>query len=216
MILIKRIAASLLVAMMVVSTGTAANISTERSWDFSVFLDGSPIGHHRFELTDVGDRRLLTSVAEFDVRFLFFTAYRYRHANTEVWSDGCLREIDAKTRANSERLAVSGEQVADAFVVQRPDGSDRINECVMTFAYWNPEFLDQPRLLNPQTGDYVDVQVERLGAETISVRGQEVYASVYRVTAKDTQLTLWYSTDDEWLALESVVQDGRIIRYELT
>jgi hypothetical protein len=86
----------------------------------------------------------------------------------------------------------------------------------MTFAYWNRDFLEQPRLLNPQTGDYVDVEVERLGAETISVRGEEVYASVYRLTAKDTQLTLWYSTDDEWLALESVVQDGRIIRYELT
>lgn len=216
MIVKKKVLACLLVSLAVVSSATAAGTSDERSWDFSVFLDGSQIGHHRFELKDTGEQRLLRSVAEFDVRFLFFTAYRYRHANTEVWANGCLREIDARTRANSERLEVSGEQVAGTFVVNGPAGSDEIDECVMTFAYWNPDFLQQRRLLNPQTGDYLDVEVERLGAETISVRGEEVYASVYRLTAKDTRLTLWYSTDDEWLALESVVQDGRVIRYELT
>jgi hypothetical protein len=216
MIMMKKVLASLVVALAIASTATATNASDERSWEFSVFLDGSQIGHHSFELRDSGDSRQLRSVAEFDVRFLFFTAYRYRHANTEVWANGCLQEIDARTRANSERLTVSGEQVAGTFVVEGPGGSDEIDECVMTFAYWNPEFLQQPRLLNPQTGDYLDVEVERLGAETISVRGEDVYASVYRLTAKDTRLTLWYSADDEWLALESVVQDGRVIRYELT
>jgi hypothetical protein len=29
-------------------------------------------------------------------------------------------------------------------------------------------------------------------------------------------LTLWYSPDDEWLALESVAEGGHIIRYELS
>lgn len=86
----------------------------------------------------------------------------------------------------------------------------------MTFAYWNPDFLRQPRLLNPQSGEYLDVEVEQVGQEPIVIRGEEVAASVYRITARKMELKLWYSEDDEWLALESVAKGGRILRYELT
>ncbi len=65
----------------------------ERSWDFSVLLDGSKIGYHRFQLTEDDGQRRLTSEAKFDVRFLFINAFRYRHTNNEVWSDGCLERI---------------------------------------------------------------------------------------------------------------------------
>ena len=84
----------------------------------------------------------------------------------------------------------------------------------MTFAYWNPDFLEQPRLLNPQTGEYVDVRVENLGEETLDFRGQSIAATRFTLKAYDVDLTLWYSTDDEWLGLESVAKGGRIIRYE--
>ena len=48
------------------------------------------------------------------------------------------------------------------------------------------------------------------------VRGEAVLASAYRVTARKTDLTVWYSDSNEWLGLESVAKGGRIIRYELT
>ena len=86
----------------------------------------------------------------------------------------------------------------------------------MTFAYWNPNFLDQPRLLNPQTGEFVDVTVEQLGNEMLEVRGQTVDATRFKLTANEIDLTLWYSQDDEWLALESIAKGGHIIRYELS
>jgi hypothetical protein len=89
-------------------------------------------------------------------------------------------------------------------------------ECVMTFAYWNSDFLDQSRLLNPQTGEYVDVRVEKVGNETLEVRGQSVAATRFKLTAYEVDLTLWYSQDNEWLALESIAKGGHIIRYELS
>lgn len=187
-----------------------------RSWDFSVLLDGSAIGYHRFELTEEGNQRRLTSEASFDVRFLFFNAFRYRHENTELWSDGCLESIESRTRSNGKKVEIRGTREDDRFVVTDGTAENAVQECVMTFAYWNPDFLHQPRLLNPQTGEYLDVDVERVGEQSIVVRDKKVAASVYRVKAKKMQLTLWYSPDNEWLALESVARGGRIIRYELT
>jgi len=94
--------------------------------------------------------------------------------------------------------------------------ASQLPECIMTFAYWNPDFLSQRQLLNQQTGEYVDVEIEELGTESLDVRGEAVTATRFKLTSPDANLTLWYSTDDEWLALESVAKGGQIIRYELT
>ena len=97
------------------------------------------------------------------------------------------------------------------------DGEEQaLDDCVMTFAYWDPRFLRESRLLNPQSGEYVAVDVESLGRQEVIVRGAPMQASAYRVRARATELVVWYSDDDEWLGLESVARGGRIIRYELT
>ena len=186
------------------------------NWDFDVYLDGKKVGKHIFTISETGGAKLVQSQANFKVKILFISAYRYEHIAAERWTDNCLVEIDASTNANGKRIQVSGEHTAAGFLVERGDKPIELPECVMTFAYWNPEFLEQPRLLNPQTGEYVDVRVEEIGDELLEVRGQPVAATRFKLTAHQVELTLWYSPDDEWLALESVAKGGRIIRYELS
>lgn len=214
--MIKTLKLPVLLALSLAMPVIAGATGDSKSWDFSVLLDGDRIGYHRFELVEDGDRRRIESEAKFDVRFLFINAFRYRHNATEVWTDGCLREIDTRTQANGKKLAVSGATVEDRLIIDAGASETEFDDCVMTFAYWDPDFLQEPRLLNSQSGEYVDVAVESLGVQPVMVRGQEVDASVYRLTAKKLELKLWYSPDDEWLALESVAKGGRIIRYELS
>lgn len=185
-------------------------------WNFDVYLDDKKVGKHIFTVSEVGGVKHVQSKANFKVKILFIAAYRYEHSAAERWTDDCLVEFDASTNTNGKRTQVSGEQTSAGFVVERGDTRTELPECVMTFAYWNPDFLEQPRLLNPQTGEYVDVDVEQAGEEMLDVRGQLVVARRIRLTANDVDLTLWYSPDDEWLALESVAKGGRIIRYELS
>ncbi len=211
-----RLFCAMLIAACMSLVPVTVTATQSKSWNFSVLLDGDNIGYHRFELTDLDGERLVTSEAKFDVRFLFINAFRYRHSNTEVWSDGCLRRIDSETLANSKKLMVSGARKPAGFVVDDGRETSVFDECVMTFAYWDSDFLKQPRLLNSQSGEYLDVEVEKLGSESISVRGQQTPAVAYRLKAKKIEVTLWYSPDDEWLALESVAKGGRILRYELT
>ena len=186
------------------------------NWDFDVYLDDKKVGKHFFTVSEAGGVKHVQSEANFNVKILFIVAYRYEHFAAERWTDNCLVKFDASTNTNGKQIQVSGEQTGAGFLVELGDNPIELPECVMTFAYWNPEFLDQPRLLNPQTGEYVDVYVEQAGNEMLEVRGQLVVARRFRLTANDVDLTLWYSSDDEWLALESVAKGGRIIRYELS
>ncbi len=60
------------------------------------------------------------------------------------------------------------------------------------------------------------MSVERVGEEILEVRGEAVEATRFRLRAYEVDLTLWYSSNDEWLKLESVAKTGHVIRYELT
>lgn len=186
------------------------------SWDFNVYLNDKKIGKHRFEVIDTGDMTRVESEANFKYTILLIPAFRYEHRNAEQWADNCLMRFEAQTNSNGDRISVSGERTGGSFTVQRGEEPVALPECIMSFAYWNPDFLEEPRLLNPQTGEYVNVTVEEVGEEILEVRGQEVEATRFRLTAYDVDLTLWYSKDDEWLALESIAKGKHVIRYELS
>lgn len=212
----RRVLLGIVVALLVLPGAGHASNDSARSLTFAVHLDGSRIGFHRFELMPDEQGIDVVSEAEFDVRFLFFDAFTYRHRNRESWDGQCLEKIESRTRENGREFSVAGQRVDDRFVLESDGEVEALDSCVMTFAYWNPDFLEQSRLLNPQSGEYVPVDVQALGDRQIVARGETVTASAFRVTAKDKELTVFYSDAGQWLGLESVARGGRIIRYELT
>ena len=211
----KRVLATVVFATLTTSVSVADGPS-EKTLMFDVFLDGKKIGYHRYEIDGSKRNAAVRSEAKFDVKFLFMTAFSYRHSAEENWEGGCLEEIEARTDSNGKELSVVGERTEDGFVVETGEREAELPECVMSFAYWNPGFLDEPRLLNPQTGEYLDVEVQELGADVVRLDGREVPARAVRLTARQMDITLWYSDNAEWLALESVAKGGRILRYELS
>ena len=61
----------------------------------------------------------------------------------------------------------------------------------------------------------VEVSSEFVGNETVRHMGQDVNARHYRLRGDKLQIDLWYSADDHWLALESLTENGRVVRYEI-
>jgi hypothetical protein len=183
-------------------------------WNFRVTLDGREIGSHRYTLESGGQGAVLRSQADFDVRILFVTAYRYDHEAVERWQDGCLRALDSRTDTNGEIVAVNAVAGSGGLAVSRPDGRDVHSGCVRSFAYWDRQLLDSERLLNSQTGELVPVEVTLQGQERVRVRGDERVASRYRISGPNLQIDVWYA-DGDWVGLEALTDGGRRLRYEL-
>jgi hypothetical protein len=186
-----------------------------RAWNFRVFLDDREIGYHHFTLRAQGEERELKSEARFNVELLFFTAYRYTHEATERWRGQCLSELRAQTNDNGRRYQLEAARIGERLVVAKTRGREDLHGCVMTFAYWNPRMLNQGRLLNAQTGEYVNVTVTPGGEEALLVRGNPVMARRYALRGPDLAIDLWYSPSNEWLALESTTEGGRRLRYQI-
>lgn len=186
-----------------------------QEWRFKVYLDDKWIGYHNFRLTpQESNRHTLDSTASFDVKFLFFNAYSYRHNNTEQWQQKCLKSIQANTDDNGKRSTVQGSTEGGRFYLVNGSSRTTLSDCVMSFAYWDTAILKADRLLNSQTGEYVDVDVLSLGNEQIPVNGESVIANRYRLITDEAEIDLWYAVDsNRWLALQSTTEGGRKISY---
>ena len=194
---------------------TSAANAIDKNWQFKVYLDGDEIGFHNFSIIHKEQHQEIFSSARFDVKFLFFNAYSYRHDNVELWRGQCLNSINAVTDDNGEKYKVIGKVDDDAFVVNTTEKQNKYLPCIKTFAYWDPEFLNEKTLLNSQTGEMIEVDSEFIGNATLRHKGEDVVARHYRLRGENLQIDLWYSVDDSWLALESLTDSGRVVRYAM-
>jgi len=183
-------------------SGGVESAVEEGEWNFTATLDGKPIGTHRFVVGGSAATRTVDSRAQFVVRLLGVSVYRYRHQNEERWAGDCLRELRSDTDDDGTR-----QQVA-----RRYD-----DDCLMSFAYWNPRLVKQQRLVDPQTGKLEPVRFEPLPAANIEVRGQPVRARGWRLQAAQQRIRIWYAADSgRWIGLDAETKGDRQLSYRLT
>jgi hypothetical protein len=199
---------------MSVMASIAAQAADGQTYQFRVYVEGKPIGTQSFVVSSEGERTQIRIEALFEVKYWVYTAYRYRHTNTETWKDGCLHAIQAQTDDNGTSLFVRGDREGEGLTLVTHEGTRVEQGCIKTFAYWDPDFLDSRTLLNSQTGEMNRVTVKALGEEEISVGNQTVAAARYRLAAEKFSIDLWYSAGGEWLALQSTTEKGSTLRYE--
>ena len=190
-----------------------AYASTEQEWHFTVYLDDTPIGYHDFSVRHAEGYQTMNTQARFDVTFLKIPLFRYRHQNVEQWSNRCLQSITSTTDQNGKLFRVEGATTDTGFQVSEKEDDVTFPPCISTFAYWDKSFLQHTRLLNSQTGKYIEVDVDHLGENSIMVGSTSVPANRYRLTAEDLDIELWYSRNDQWLGLQSTTSSGRLLRY---
>lgn len=195
----------------------SATAAAQDQLTFTVSLDDRPIGVHRFRIADDGATRVVESAASFDVRILRVPVYRYRHSNTEIWRDGCLKQIESATDANGTRHAVDLSKTAAGYTITTPTETRSYEaDCLMSFAYWDQRFLRQNQLLNTQTGELIAVEIQPLGESMREIANRTLSVKGFRILAesRDIDIQVFYdSMDGHWVALESVLENGRTLRY---
>lgn len=188
-----------------------------KEWAFDVYLDKNKIGQHVFKLNESNE---LTSTAKFNVKVLFISAYQYDHKAIEQWQGDCLSSLESHTLENKVETNIKAKLAGQEFTVDDGKLKQKLPACTMTFAYWNPKIIQQAKLLNPQNGEWLDTKFTNLGIETIDVKNKKVEASHYKLDGSlngksKLKIELWYSANNEWLALKSITPEGYTINYKL-
>ncbi len=200
-------------ALMAALPLSASAEPSEQRLAFDVFLNERAIGTHRFDIRRDEDLWAITSDAAYDVRILFFNAYRYRHRAEEQWQDGCLTRIRSSTDDDGDTIELSGERGEQGLrVTVNGATTDLDHDCVASFAYWHPEWLDRARLLNPQTGDLEAVALS--GGELAPLPWQDTRTAYrYQLETPEAPIELWYDRDGRWIGLRSRLESGHTVTY---
>lgn len=197
--------------------GSASTASTadKNSWHFDVFLDDSKIGYHHFSRETIDGAEHISSEAEFNVRFMFFTVYHYRHSNREQWRNGCLLKLESKTDDNGDQQFVKLSRDNQQSLIKTAQTQTSSSDCIRSFSYWKLSQLSESPLLNSQTGKLMDVSLRKLGKDTLLTPQASIETNRYQLVGKDIEIDLWYTQDHQWLALQSTTENGSLIRYQL-
>ena len=193
---------------------------SKRSWNFIAYLDNSEIGYHNFEVNISDSKTTVKTQAEFDVTFMFIPVFKYEHSNFEVWNNGCLVKLNSTTNNDGEDLFVELSNSDGITQIETTSKKLSKRDCVRSFAYWNEELIKSNVLMNTQSGELLDVTHKLVGTEKILINDKLVDTQRYQLQGKDEQgididINLWYNTNNQWVALESKLENDRVLRYQL-
>ena len=189
------------------------------------------IGRGRSVAASTGDQRRPRGLLGFDVlsrraphRLWYFTLRRdgtsprsrpcalrgqvlglrlHDHQNRERWRDGCLKRIDShrlERQGVSRRRSPGRRQLRGRGAIRR----QRL-AAIGSFAYWDKrKLLGRERLLNPQTGDYLEVVV--VAARRFERHGwcaaRPWWRAMRCAVATSTSRSPTNSAATEWVALD--------------
>ncbi|MEM7360549.1 MAG: DUF6134 family protein [Pseudomonadota bacterium] len=190
-----------------------SNASTENI-EFDVYLNNKRIGQHTVTIDTVDNQKRVSVAANFAVKYLAIPFYRYEHTSDETWSGGCIQSVSTRTNDNGTKLSIDSEPNPPSLKVITKTGSQSLPGCVRTFAYWNPNLLDNSFLLNTQTGDYEQTILNKASESPLVFKGKQYGDQQYRLNVEDKpDIDLWYSNDEDWLALQTSVSKGNTLTY---
>ena len=179
---------------------------------FDVYRDGRAVGSHTVNFREHDDRLFVETRFDVKVSVLFFTAFRYSYAATEIWQDGCLQSVRAVTDDDGKRSIVQASASASALRGEGPRGEIDAPAGLFPTSHWNARVLQSDRVLNTITGTIDQVSILDLGADMVSVNGRTAPAQRFRYTG-DLNVDVWYDDEGRWVKMRFAAKDGSIIEY---
>lgn len=182
--------------------------------DFTVLRKGKRFGRHvlTFERDEDGSLHV-TSDVDLQVKFGPITAFKYRLDSVEEWADGQLIALNGQSNNDGRKAAVAAEVRGDVLVVDSTKFSGALPLTTIPSSHWNRLQVYQSQMLSTETGEVLDIEVERIGADMVKVGDESVAATHYRLTS-DLTVDLWYDHQSRWVKLAFEVR-GQSIEYAL-
>lgn len=184
---------------------------------FQILRNGEPFGQHIINFSR--DENKIKADIEINMKLglAFVTLFRYEHQNTEVWKDGQLYSINARTNDNGNKYQVQAQRQDGKVYINGSGGEMAAEPTITAGTYWWKEMLDGKRILNTQTGKLKKVDVQKMGQEEVEVADSTVQADHYVVKLPERDIHVWYDSDtNQWVDLRFSIRGSQIDYKRLT
>lgn len=179
---------------------------------FEVRRNGTPVGEHRVTFRRDGDDLHVNAVFAIEIRFLTFTAYRYRYESNSVWRGNCLVALQADVDDDGELSGVRARQEDDGLRISGPEGEVTAPLGLFPTDHWHAGVLLTNRVLNTLTGRLNSVRIEDRGVVEIPFDEGSAPVRHYAYTG-ELNTEVWYDAAGRWVGMRFAGKDGSTIEH---
>ncbi len=188
---------------------------------FDVYRKGNKIGYHNLVITHQGNKTIVEVNINFEVNFLGFLIYEYKHKNKEIWDKKFLQTLNAETiKNNGEKLVCNIKSNNSELEINGTNGKFQKSNILMPSSYWNYELVkgeSKKTMINTQDCSLIDIEILNLGSEKIY--NSSLNSKRYKITGKEISgenidIDIWYDEDNNWVKM-IFKKDGNLIEYYL-
>ncbi|MEM5517566.1 DUF6134 family protein [Henriciella sp. AS95] len=168
---------------------------------FSVLRKGKDFGTHTvdFDVTDDGSFTATTNV-ELRAGLGPITMFKYELTSSETWKDGQLVAVRGQTNDDGDKESVSAELKNGQLSVSGTAYEGPAPAGIVASSHWNIHEAYSSALLSTENGEILDTDVTRIGTDVLTIDGQSVEATHYRLVS-DLTVDLWYDEQNRWVKL---------------
>ncbi|RIJ26145.1 hypothetical protein D1224_00565 [Henriciella barbarensis] len=182
---------------------------------FNVLRKGKEFGTHKISF-DVESDDTFTARSDVELKAGLgpITVFKYELDATETWENGKLVGLKGQTNDDGDDEYVEASVDGDSLVI---DGSAYSGDApigIIPSSHWNIQQAFSSQILSTETGELLDTNVEKIGRETLTIGGEEVETTHYRLQS-DLTVDLWYDDKSRWVKLGFEAR-GQQIDYVLT
>jgi hypothetical protein len=166
-----------------------------------LYRGNSRIGEKQITVRRDGDTVAVTTDIAIAVRVLGLTVYRYTLESREVWENGQLARLDARTNDDGAAHFARAARSGDGLAIEGSEYRGTVAGNPATTTYWSSAFLERPVWISTQDGRPWRVRAQAVGTEPFPTAGGSVNATRWHVRG-DLDLDLFYDGAGEWVGTE--------------
>lgn len=187
----------------------AAALPRRDRLSFSVIREGAPIGSHSLTFNREGEDLRVRVDILLEIKFAFITVFRYQHRNEEVWRNGRLVALDARTDDDGTDYWVKAQATDEGLAVEGSKGSFLAPAETIPTSYWNPATVERRELLDTQRGGMMTVRTVESGKDLVETDSGSLSARRYEMSG-DLNLRLWYAGDGDWVKIAFTARGSEV------
>ncbi|MEZ5937004.1 MAG: DUF6134 family protein [Hyphomonadaceae bacterium] len=173
---------------------------------FDVFRDGGPFGRHVVSFRREGGhdgghdggRLLVDSDIDLKVNLGPITVFRYIHKASEVWADGRLQSVVARTRSDGRWKTLRAERQGEVLRIAGEAYEGAAPGNLYPSTHWNIAQMAQSEMLSTETGELLEMDVSDMGVEQVLTRSGRLDARRFLVRS-DMTAAFWYDANGRWV-----------------
>ena len=172
---------------------TLRSDSAPQTMTFRVTRDGETIGHYTAHFRHSNRGLTVTNRIRIEIKLGFATVYALRHGSTEVWRDGRLESLNARTESGgaSTRVSYGRSSAAHGAGTGAAGCAPGRSIDVAPSSFWSEALLFHDCMIDPLDGSRRPINASFEGVEVVQTPSGPLRTRRYRLGTQNGR-ELWF------------------------